>query len=409
MAVRLRLCDSRYVVATMDGRVSVAIGDDIENASTGIRLEVLALHVSQNSLVCTSVCAAMNTEIQNQRMRRIIRLATFSALVSLTGGVPTAAADGIEFELDMPSTRRVVPAGTLHGGKVEIELLTQPGGSDHQMMRINVLRHDKKYDYAMHQKLADMYCTSPFSAKGDGKTITIGCTIGRFSNDQHITEWEWVPKQGQYVQKRTYRVYPYREDARTVEKLLAAGQWDQALKRLEKIDIFVDSAHRSLATYWFMRFVAAMRPGAETLHRAGKKREAAALLAKVLHHDLFREVPMEPARLLEVDLRYFPCCEDGYDERSRRRGRGPFKKTVYEINEAGYLLQQGGRNSDAVTLLTPLVAKVPQRTVAHLNLADALFALNHTEKAKSHYRIYVQQRRKAGKSIPRRATERAGL
>lgn len=349
----------------------------------------------------------MKAQTRKRYVPHLAGLATVTVLAATVGGESVAIADGDKFDPNQPATRRVVPAGTFQGGKVEIELLAQPGGSDHQSMRINVLRHAPDGTYAMHQTLIDdVYCTSPFSATGDGKTIVIAYTVGKYSNDQYVEEWEL--DRYSYKKKRSYRRYPYREQAREVEQLLAAGKLDQALQRLAEIDVYVDSANRSLAPYWFMRFVAAVRPRAAGLHRAGKKRQAAALLANVLNNDLFSGVRHEPADLLDVDLSYFPCCEDGYDERHERRGRGPFKKTLYELNEAGYLLQQGGRNRDAVTLLTPLVAKVPERTVAHLNLADALWDLNQVELARRHYRTYAQQRRKARKSVPKRVLQRLG-
>jgi hypothetical protein len=84
------------------------------------------------------------------------------------------------------------------------------------------------------------------------------------------------------------------------------------------------------------------------------------------------------------------------------------KQYIPAINDYAFFLQEAGKNSEAIPLLRRVLEKDSGRTVAYLNLADALWATGDKAGAKKMYVEYVSR---AGKdksiSIPPRATERS--
>lgn len=77
-------------------------------------------------------------------------------------------------------------------------------------------------------------------------------------------------------------------------------------------------------------------------------------------------------------------------------------------NDVGSLLEQAGRADAAVQLLEPLVAAVPDRAAARLNLADALWKAGRRDESRPHYERYADWRRSQGESFPPRVIERIG-
>ncbi|QBC01246.1 tetratricopeptide repeat protein [Enterobacter cloacae] len=78
------------------------------------------------------------------------------------------------------------------------------------------------------------------------------------------------------------------------------------------------------------------------------------------------------------------------------------------FNDYGFLLQQSGRNKDAVRILILVVKNTPKRTVAYLNLADAYWGIGDKSNASQNYKKYISLM--AGASygkIPSRAIERS--
>lgn len=79
------------------------------------------------------------------------------------------------------------------------------------------------------------------------------------------------------------------------------------------------------------------------------------------------------------------------------------QKNLTTYNNIAYYLQKANANKEAIYLLEKILAKFPNRTVAHYNLADAYWAIGEKKKAKEHYKIYIEQMKKKGKekSIPK--------
>ncbi|WP_346841743.1 bacterial transcriptional activator domain-containing protein [Metapseudomonas otitidis] len=79
------------------------------------------------------------------------------------------------------------------------------------------------------------------------------------------------------------------------------------------------------------------------------------------------------------------------------------------LNDIAYYWQQAGYHREAIWLLEKILEAEPNRTVAHLNLADSLWSEGNSTKAKEHYLIYIQsmRARKKDSLIPARAFNRS--
>jgi hypothetical protein len=83
-------------------------------------------------------------------------------------------------------------------------------------------------------------------------------------------------------------------------------------------------------------------------------------------------------------------------------------KLVGQLNDYGFYLAEAGRLRDAAGVLESVIDLNPGRTVAYLNLADALFATGDVDTAKRHYADYQKRMIAEGKQarIPPRVAER---
>ncbi len=81
---------------------------------------------------------------------------------------------------------------------------------------------------------------------------------------------------------------------------------------------------------------------------------------------------------------------------------------VTKINDIAYFLEQNAAYSESVTLLEKIIAKIPERTVAYINLGDAYWGLKDQTKAKEAYKKYIDLMKKSGKQakIPKRVYDR---
>ena len=78
------------------------------------------------------------------------------------------------------------------------------------------------------------------------------------------------------------------------------------------------------------------------------------------------------------------------------------------FNDYGFLLQQAGRNSDAITVLNVVVKNTPKRMVAYLNIADAYWGLGDKVKSSQNYKKYINLMQSShNDKIPERAFDRS--
>lgn len=80
------------------------------------------------------------------------------------------------------------------------------------------------------------------------------------------------------------------------------------------------------------------------------------------------------------------------------------------FNDYGFLLQQAGRNSDALSILNLVIKNTPKRTVVYLNIADAYWGGGDKFNAAKNYKKYISLMNGVNNSkIPSRAIERSKL
>jgi tetratricopeptide (TPR) repeat protein len=79
-------------------------------------------------------------------------------------------------------------------------------------------------------------------------------------------------------------------------------------------------------------------------------------------------------------------------------------ESIGKYNDIGFFLEQGGEYTEAILVLKKVVELFPERTVAHLNIADAYKGLNQIDSAIAHYSKYSDLMKKDGKEskIPKR-------
>ncbi len=79
------------------------------------------------------------------------------------------------------------------------------------------------------------------------------------------------------------------------------------------------------------------------------------------------------------------------------------KKNIMQLNDLGFYCQKLHLDENAIYILERVLSLDPNRTVAHLNLADSYWNLSNTAKAKELYGKYVALMRMGGKQkkIPR--------
>lgn len=84
------------------------------------------------------------------------------------------------------------------------------------------------------------------------------------------------------------------------------------------------------------------------------------------------------------------------------------RNNVTHYNNIAYHLEQNGHYATAVFLLRDILHQFPQRTVAYINLGDALWAMDRQADAIDAYQTYIRLMRESGREqrIPQRVFER---
>lgn len=86
-------------------------------------------------------------------------------------------------------------------------------------------------------------------------------------------------------------------------------------------------------------------------------------------------------------------------------------KNVTKYNNLAYLLEKREAYKEAIYVLDRIIEFFPSRTVAYINIGDALWEMDNIDKAKDAYRIYIRLMKKNGKEnkIPKQVLERVLL
>lgn len=84
----------------------------------------------------------------------------------------------------------------------------------------------------------------------------------------------------------------------------------------------------------------------------------------------------------------------------------PVTDLVPIVNDYAFFMAESGRLQEAEPLLLQVIKNAPDRTVAHLNLADVEWGLGKHAEAKSHYRAYLEMLGPDKGKAPPRVSER---
>lgn len=180
------------------------------------------------------------------------------------------------------------------------------------------------------------------------------------------------------LQAGTTRVTDASADAlAAAEKALQAGKLEEALRQLENVSYpgqYYDETEMAVRVLKRAHEVATQRYKARDAAGAARVLQAA-----FAHFTPFAEKPdgspsLPPARLTALR------------------------------NDYGFFLAEAGRSAEAETQLRAVVEAAPERAVARLNLADALWAQDKKAEAEAQYREYA--RRVARKKWPATLLER---
>lgn len=84
------------------------------------------------------------------------------------------------------------------------------------------------------------------------------------------------------------------------------------------------------------------------------------------------------------------------------------KKNIEKYNNIAFFFEELGLYNQAITILNQVINFNPERTVAHLNLADTYWKKNQKKLAKKSYQTYINVHKKSGvkNKIPDRVYER---
>ena len=84
------------------------------------------------------------------------------------------------------------------------------------------------------------------------------------------------------------------------------------------------------------------------------------------------------------------------------------RKNIEKYNNLAFFFEELGLYEQAVTILNQVINFNPERTVAHLNLADTYWKNNQKKLAKKSYQTYINLHKKTGvkNKIPNRVYER---
>lgn len=86
------------------------------------------------------------------------------------------------------------------------------------------------------------------------------------------------------------------------------------------------------------------------------------------------------------------------------------QERITSYNNIAYYLEQSGDYEPAILILNKIVGKVPNRTVAYINLGDAYWGLEQHTEAREAYQTYIHLMRESNREqrIPQRVLDRVG-
>jgi hypothetical protein len=340
---------------------------------------------------------------------RLGRACAAVLLVSVAMAVlaPSLRADPIQWRGD--ARRREIALGTLQGLPVTAFHRHQslPNQHEHEL----VVAVGSARQTLLEQMLATASLT--LSLKGDVLDAT-------YQDEHHFTatgttvtlRWRWTPGTKRWVKLPDRIVDPYAQGRARLRAALARGDTGTARAMATLLGTSPDGGHTSQGPEIFAELVLGYVRIARQRHRAGQKREAAALVL-----DLLARPPFTADKGMADGAFYcLPATSHGPCKHPETFNYiAVTAETTAALTEAASFLFEAGPvfeidpRSMAVSVLQEILSQSPAHAPAHLILADGLWQSRvaaDRERARQHYRAYRDQRTSAGQSVPARVTQR---
>ena len=181
-----------------------------------------------------------------------------------------------------------------------------------------------------------------------------------------------------------------------IDSLLWAGEIGMATRQLGEIFY---PGHYYDSDQMFVRFLISAHELGLDEHRRGSPENAVRLFKEAEEAMLFLFIPYPWYRMFE-------------DTSSFQESSIAFHITMDEFvqiaNNYGFFLEQADMYEEAVDVLYGVLTLKPDRMVAYLNLADALWGLGERQNAATQYLVYAGMMKEAGleAQIPARVDQR---
>jgi len=189
----------------------------------------------------------------------------------------------------------------------------------------------------------------------------------------YTAKYNWDTEKQRLILIDEWTEDPSAEALEEVEKLLAEGEIEKAAEELSYIlypQNYYDPCEMAV------KFLRSAHKRAVEEYRAGSN-DSWTLIMKSLN-----DLPLSGKWIFE-----FPSKNDY--EKSDYAKYMEYKDFIIIVNDYGFLMEQAGKAKDALYVLNYVLSLSPERTVAHLNLADALYKTGDKEEAKKYYTSYI--------------------
>jgi hypothetical protein len=223
--------------------------------------------------------------------------------------------------------------------------------------------------------------------------------------------WRWTPGTKRWMKLPNRVVDAYDQGVTRLRAALARGDTGTARALASLLGPSPDGGHPTRGTEVFAELVVGYVRIARQRHRAGQKREAAALVL-----DLLARPPFTADKGIADGAFYcLPATPHGRCHGQTYNYIAVTPATTAALAEAASFLFEAGPALEidprglAVSLLEEILQQSPEHAPAHLILADGLWQSREAadrERSRQHYRAYRDQRASAGQTVPARVTQR---
>ena len=214
-----------------------------------------------------------------------------------------------------------------------------------------------------------------------------------YSASYHAVCYRWDIDSGSLELLRYFSGDPSLEALERADSLMAEGSIAEAIREINEMFY----PHNYYDPHeMFVRLLRSVNRAAGVASAAGSFENAVSLFGDL-------------AGFLHADREWFTAFTDSLEyensDCSEYMGLGEY---VMIMNDYAYYLEQTDDLDNSLIVLRKVLDLKPERMVAHLNIADVLWALGELVEAQEHYSIYVDMitDRELTHQIPERVPER---